>query len=210
MDNHRAALWCWFQHLEVDKKIDFLHIDKHTDTLQSKIEEWATACPDLWCISIDDYLSCIHENYMGTDIPLFRWDNYGSIFLNKYADLVDKCIFATHKEGDSPNFNYVQQPEIWDVAGNLNYWIESSANKWIVNIDLDYFFYQPCGETYAAFQSEQYIEQVFAGIKKQLDNGRIACLTLCLSPECCGSWEAAEALCQKVMKIMSINFALPD
>jgi len=209
MDNHRAALWCWFQHLKKDKRIDFIHIDKHTDTLQSSLADWVKACPDLWAISIDDYLSLIYENNNGSDYPLFRWDNYGSIFLDKYANLINECVFATHGDGDAPNFKNVNQSDVWDLAGNLSYWIEESTNQWIVNVDLDYFFYLSNSDTYELFQSEQYIEQVFSTIKKHLDDKKIACLTLCLSPECCGSWDAAEALCDKAVNIMSIDFKLP-
>ena len=92
MDNHRAALWCWFQHISADEKINLLHIDKHTDTLQSRLKEWVNACPDLWTIKLEEYLSFIHEKDAGQDVPLFRWDNYGSIFLEKYGDLVNKDL----------------------------------------------------------------------------------------------------------------------
>ena len=209
MDNHRAALWCWFQHIFENEKIDFIHIDKHTDTLQSKLDEWIKKCPDLWSIKLEDYLSLIHKNYMNSDIPLFRWDNYGSIFLGKYGHLVNRCIFATHKEGDKPNFKSAQQPDIWDVAGNLNYWIEDSKNKWIVNLDLDYFFYECDTEKYSIFLSDGYIEQMFCTIKKQLEDDKISCFTMCLSPECCGGWEAAEELCHKATNILGIDFKLP-
>ena len=74
---------------------------------------------------------------------------------------------------------------------------------------MDYFFYSSNLEKYTLFQSEQYIEQLFSSIKKHLDDGKIACLTLCLSPECCGGWEAAEALCAKVVEVMGIDFVLP-
>jgi len=209
MDNHRAALWCWFQHVLDSEKIDFIHIDKHTDTLQSRLGEWVDACPDLWTIELDDYLSFIHKKEMNTDIPLFRWDNYGSIFLEKYTHLINKCIYATHNEGDPPNFKFTQQPDIWDVAGNLNYWIEDSKNKWIFNLDLDYFFYENDFEKYSILFSDGYIEQIFNVIKKHLEDGKLSCFTMCLSPECCGGWEPAEELCYKATNILGIDFELP-
>lgn len=32
MDNHRAALWCWLQHITPGERLSLLHIDCHTDT----------------------------------------------------------------------------------------------------------------------------------------------------------------------------------
>jgi hypothetical protein len=209
MDNHRAALWCWFQHLSKDSKIAYFHIDKHTDTLQSKIKEWVNECPDLWSISIDDYLSHIHTRDMGMDIPLFRWDNYASIFLQKHSNLVSHCFFATHNVGDPANHHRVQNPDIWDLAGNLSYWLKDTDQQWIFNLDLDYFFYASNSDEYSVFLSDEYIEQIFITIKKYLDNKKILCLTICLSPECCGSWEAAEGICAKGAEILGIDFELP-
>ena len=209
MDNHRAALWCWFRHLSENEKIDFIHIDRHTDALQSQITEWASACPDLSSIQIDDYLAYIHKSHMGTDIPLFRWDNYGSIFLEKHGKHINRCIYATHNEGDKPNFKFMQNADVWDLAGNLSCWIEASTNKWIVNLDLDYFFYASGFETYSQLQSDEYIAQVFSSIKRHLEDGKVSCLTMCLSPECCGSWESAEELCRKAVEHLGVEFELP-
>jgi len=47
MDNHRAAMWCWFQHISTDRKYNLFHIDKHTDTLNSNIEIWKKHLPDM-------------------------------------------------------------------------------------------------------------------------------------------------------------------
>jgi len=205
MDNHRAALWCWFQHMSANETINFLHIDRHTDTLQSKLEEWTTLCPDLWTIELEEYLDIKHEG----DTPLFRWDNYASIFLDKYKHQINKCIFVTHKEGDAPNFKPVQQSDIWNLPGNLDYWLEEGCDKWIVNLDLDYFFYNSDFGIFSTLLSEEYIEQIFYSIKKQLLDNRILCFTMCLSPECCGSWEASEKICQKASDILGIDFSLP-
>ncbi len=210
MDNHRAALWCWFQHLKKDSKIALFHIDKHTDTLQSRVNEWVDVCPDLWNINIDDYLSFSYKMEMDMEVPLFRWDNYGSIFLDKYKNLVSHCFFATHNKGDAPNFDCVQTPDIWDLAGNLSYWIEDTDKQWIVNLDLDYFFYQSGSEEYSVFLSDEYISQIFRTIKTYLDNSKILCLTICLSPEYCGGWEAAETICSKGVEILGVDFELPQ
>ena len=33
MDNHRLALWCWFQHIEEWHNWTYVHIDRHFDAL---------------------------------------------------------------------------------------------------------------------------------------------------------------------------------
>lgn len=208
MDNHRAALWCWLQHLSEVEKVNFFHIDKHTDTLLSRLNEWVAACPDVRSISIEDYLSLVHERVINMDIPLFRWDNYASIFLEKYKNLVGKCIFSTHGDGDEPNYNKVMAIDIWDTARIVDYWLKDSTNKWIVNIDLDYFFYESDVEEYARFFSDNYVSQLFTTVKKYLEAGNLACLTLCLSPEYCGGWDAAKKLCEEAVGYLGLEFSL--
>jgi hypothetical protein len=209
MDNHRAALWCWFQKISKDQRIDFFHIDKHYDALNGRVNEWIEACPDLWSLNLENYLSKKDPCH---DVPLFRYDNYVSIFLDKYGRLINKCIFSTHKEGDKPDFNPASFPDIWNTSSNLNFWIEGSKNKWIVNIDLDYFFYESGTGNNLRLLSDDYIKEMFIAIKKQLENNKIACLTICLSPEFCGNdnWEASEKLCRDVTNILDIDFELPN
>ena len=52
MDNHRAALWCWLQELDLSKPHSLIHIDRHTDTLQSQMDQWLENLPD-WSAGID-------------------------------------------------------------------------------------------------------------------------------------------------------------
>ena len=211
MDNHRAALWCWFRHLHPNEKINYLHVDRHYDTLQSYINDWVSVCPDLWSIGIKEYLSFKHS-----DTPLFTWDNYGAIFLEKYRDLVSRCIFATNHEGDQPNFQDFDEENIRnlpfllsDIVGKSEY----NKYKWIVNLDLDYFFYRDSKtEKYSILMSDGYFRDVFSNIRRHLEDEKISCFTMCLSPdsEYCGSWKAAEELCSNAVKILGIDFKLEN
>lgn len=211
MDNHRAALWCWFQHLEPTLKYGYFHIDKHSDALRSRLDEWVGLCPDMFNVNIDDYLDKVYRiDTVGGEIPLFRWDNYASIFLAKYGAMISRCMFATHGVGDDPVHGSVQNYNIWDLPGNMNYWLEDEPEQWIVNIDLDYFFYKSDFNSFEYLVSDDYLEQLFSAIKLQLNNGRLASLTICLSPECCGGWEASEKICSKVVELLDIEFELPE
>jgi hypothetical protein len=213
MDNHKAALWCWIQHLEKNNKYNLIHIDAHTDTLNSLIEEWLKVLPDLWKMDIDTFINYSYKSDSdpNNNLPLFRWDNYLSIFLKAYSQLLNCCIFATHKRGDKPISTVpIQQANLWELASNFEDWLSDVDEPWICNIDLDFFFYFIDYSVYELLLSNIYIEQLFTGVKNQLNSEKILVLTLCLSPECCGGWNNAELLMNKVCEILELNFSLPD
>ena len=101
MDNHRAALWCWLQELDLQTEHSILHIDRHNDTLQSQLSEWMTSLP-AWDCTLEEYLEKMCPSQIANEYPLFRWDNYLSIYLEEFGRNIDQCIFATHGEGDEP------------------------------------------------------------------------------------------------------------
>ena len=84
MDNHRAALWCWLQELDLEEPHSLIHIDRHTDTLQSRLDDWMQHLPS-WSDDIDTYLAQTHR--IGAhDCPVIRWDNYLSIYLREFGN----------------------------------------------------------------------------------------------------------------------------
>jgi hypothetical protein len=211
MDNHRAALWCWLQHLPPDQQCELIHIDWHTDTLNTRMDEWLAASPDVRSVSLEQYLAATFPVYEGREQwPVFRWDNYLSIFLVTHREQLMRGYFATHEVGDEPLHNRLQVVQTWELPGNLTYWIDMAKAPVIVNVDLDYFVYSPAGHGYAPFFSDEYFEEVFHAIRDKLEDGKIAVLTLCLSPECVGGWGRAEELCAKACAILGIDFSLPD
>jgi len=209
MDNHRAAMWCWLQEMEQDELLNLLHIDEHYDTLYANIDTWMKHLPPLDGISIEDYLSLQTNTGLG-NTPLIRWDTYLSLFLERYRARLDHCIFATHKNGDAPRVKSARHPEIYELADNVSFWIGDVPGRWIVNVDLDYFFCEMAGE-HKQMVSSEYLETLFAGVREQLSLGRIAVLTLCLTPDedYTGGWAAAERMCQQICSIIGIEFALP-
>ena len=54
MDNHRLALWCWFQEMEKGKRYNLFHIDAHPDMSESALLHFNQ---DLWTIGLDEYRS---------------------------------------------------------------------------------------------------------------------------------------------------------
>ena len=191
MDNHRLALWCWFQKIDQNSRCNLFHIDAHPDMSESALKYFKH---DLWKISLEDYRSALQ-----TDIntPLFRWDNYIEIFLQKYPELVGKTVSATHHLGSGKELSEEIRP--YDLVKFMQGLFSGvkfvNDLPWIVNLDLDYFF-SAAPEKLQLF-SDDYVEALSNSINSGLKNGMIKVLTISLSPECCGSWEKAEMMLRK-------------
>jgi len=207
MDNHRAALWCWLQHIEEHSKYDLFHIDRHYDTLSSPNNKWISQVSNLKEISISDYLA-IEQKTAGETFPLIRWDNYLSIFLELYGEHVEECIFATHNDGDKPVWENGTDDAVWDIPDILESQLSHNKKTWILNIDMDYFFYNGHKENPERMLTNDYARAVFEIVHKKYQDRTIKVLTIALSPEWCGGWEPAENLCQKLCDIMNLKFTL--
>ncbi|MBA7632976.1 hypothetical protein ES703_40532 [subsurface metagenome] len=76
-------------------------------------------------------------------------------------------------------------------------------------MDLDYFFYENYENKCKRLYSDEYIDELFQEMVKWYKAGKIAVITLCISPETCGGWEPAEILASRVCKILELPFSLP-
>lgn len=213
MDNHRSALWCWLQEVDLISSHSIFHIDRHTDCLQSRLDEWLDHLPASWKLSIEEYLS--HSYQADTpsgkiNTPVFRWDNFLSIYLSVFGKQIAECYFATHDDGDKPNHDHVMKSEVEYLPGNFDYWLNERDKPWIVDIDLDYFFYKD-DEGYKVMVSDEYLDTLFKCLRNKIDAGIVTAVTVALTPceEFTGGWEASEKLAQRVLKIMDIEFSLP-
>ena len=207
MDNHRAALWCWFQHIDIKKQYSLFHIDRHRDALQSRMEEWKQLLPNnLHEKSLDEYLSYKIKGF-GCVVPVIRWDNYLSLMLELYPATINNLQMATHDEGDQINYQgHIPLIDIWDIPENYDYW--TKEGDWIVNIDLDYFFCDLNGSQIRMI-SNQYLEVLFNEISKQLKEKTIKVLTISLSPDFSGDWKESLTLCNKISKYLDLSFSIP-
>src|SRR2546422_2737357 len=173
MDNHRAALWCWLQHLHQGRVYNLIHIDEHTDALSSQLDTWLQLLPNVRSMTIDDYLAYSYTIDLRPN-RLFRWDNYLSIFLSAYRRLVKSCVFATHGEGDAPNFPDCFELTPCDLPGYLESSISTEPEPWICNIDLDYLFYSSGEQSRARRFSGGFVARVFRAVKRHLEEDRLA------------------------------------
>lgn len=208
MDNHRAALWCWLQKLDLRKPHSLMHIDRHYDALQSRLDEWMQHLPP-WSSDIGTYLDKTYrcEDF---DCPVLRWDNYLSIYLRAFGKNLRTFRCLTHDDGDAPEFEGILVSPPWDLAQNLSYWLGDREAPWIVNIDLDYFFCE-IDDGYGIMVSDHYIDTIGAELKEAMDRGVIGVLTLCLTPDSfTPGWAATEALATRLLEPLGLSFGLPE
>lgn len=207
MDNHRAAMWCWLDFYKSNiKDVGVFHLDRHNDSLQSNLESWvlqASGPPHVDTMDINSYLDVIDLGNPGC--KLFRWDNYLSIFLDLYKTEITYCYFSSY-EGDPINHSNPLEKKPWDFHENLSVWF--SKGKWIINIDLDYFFYEVNGSCKQMYSNE-YLHGFFSEVANIANRKSEVVVTVCFSPECCGGWENSEKIWGVAESCLNTGLKLP-
>lgn len=210
MDNHLAASWCWMQKLNPAQQYNLFHIDRHYDLLNSQTDWWIQELQrqnfDFTTISISDLLAIKYSSpdFPTEKFPLFRWDNYLTILNRIYPNLIGSASFATHKDGDTTDELEIHEHEIYELPENLAYWLnDNNRLKWIVNIDIDYFFTDR-DEKHFQFLTDEYVLSIADEIKKAWNN--IEVLTIALSPELCGGWDNSLRIARIITNHLQINF----
>lgn len=196
MDNHLAAIWCWLQKISQTESYNFFHIDRHYDLLESQMEWWYETLVeqgvDLSAISVEELRALRYSPKNGPTkdkFPIFRCDNYLSLFYRLYPELINLSYFATHEDGDKFDDIELTEKTIYELPDNIAYWInQHDTKKWIVNIDIDYFFTDFDEHPYQ-FLTDEYVSKLGQEINKCIDN--IEVITIALSPEWCGGWDNA-------------------
>lgn len=212
MDNHLAAIWCWLQKIDINKKYNLFHIDKHYDLLYSQLDCWVEELSkqniDLQNIDIHELTKLRYMPKIRTDDKddqLFRWDNYLTIFDNIYPNILHSMFFATHNKcNNNPWSLRSYEVDIWELPENISYWIiKENDSKWIINLDIDYFFCE-YEDDYFQFVTDNYILRIADEIKKNKD--RIEVITIALSPECCGGWQNSERIARLIGSQLGYDF----
>lgn len=204
MDNHRAALWCWLQELDLSKPHSTIHIDRHYDALASRLEEWLKHLPD-WGGSIEKYLEKSYPTEAG-EREVICWGNYLSIYLAEFRSALCRLILLTHDDGDKPDFAKSMECDMWDLPDSLSFWLEDGSEPWIVNIDLDYF----CAGKTCVMVSDEYLRQVARQLRQSMEAERVGVVTLCLTPDSyTPGWEETERMATLLLAELGISFELP-
>ncbi|MBL7969113.1 MAG: UPF0489 family protein [Prolixibacteraceae bacterium] len=209
MDNHGAALWAWLQHIDKNRNYNFIHIDKHYDTLASNLSHWLSSLPkNLNELTISDYFSLKYKRG-GEEFPIIRWDNYIPIFNGLCRDNILNYTFYTHGCGSTGiaalDQNITQDWPSISLFENLKFLLSDSEEKAILNLDIDYFFGCHHNKYFQLFSNES-IEILFDQIQQSYFNtDKIEVLTVALSPECCGGWPNSVRIYNMLAKRLGID-----
>jgi len=194
MDNHLAAAWCWSQKIDISKKYGLFHIDRHYDLLNNLSDKFLYDNRSVLVgKTFSDNLSLKDKS----GAQALRFDNYIDTFNRLYPDVLQQIYYATHKDGtDSTGTSLASistyNPDLWDLHTNIKYWItecNKDIERWIVNIDIDFFFQNHDDDGYFQFMTQKYIKYICKEIKDSLSD--IDVVTIAISPEFCGGWGKA-------------------
>lgn len=212
MDNHRCALWCWLQSIDLSQKYNVLQIDRHLDALYWPPDVWASLSTKkpIHELTIEQYLTA--EVVLPTDQFLaFRDDNSLSAFVHFYSHQLNELCIASHgRHYALPRWDqthYIRCDEFFEgeyLKCLFEPYTTRARYKWIVNIDLDYFFYPDSDTNSRRLFSFEYVADLFGRLRKQLDKGRIQVVTIALSPGNTGTWNKAREMCLEICGYLGI------
>ena len=196
MDNHKSAAWCWLQQCKDEDKYNFIHIDCHYDMGDYYLDE------DLEPVKKNPRMT--YEEMMNLQrsdgvCKTLRWDNYIRYVYELRPEWFKTNLFVTQKEGDicdgrkRKKMTLSEKEEMYLLDWLNQYLIEdpkylydivegSEKLKWIVNLDLDFFFYHFGDNIHVQLFSDDYIREVAKMLQKGMD--RIQTLTIAISPDC--------------------------
>jgi len=212
MDNHLAAGWCWLQQIDVTNQYNLVHIDRHYDLRSGQEAFWVEKLNsigfDYKKASISDLTGVMYvrpDNPSSPEFPLFTWDNYLTVLDALYPGLWKQRTFATHKDGDLPDDYEYSEAGFEELYLYLQSWLNDKSYKTVVNLDIDYFFFD-YGKRYFQAFSDDFIKVVAGQIKLGWDN--IEVFTIALSPECCGGWDNAVRVARLITDELGIEWEL--
>ncbi|GAB4013460.1 MAG: hypothetical protein Fur0010_10350 [Bdellovibrio sp.] len=197
MDNHRAALWCWFQHIDRHQKYDYIHIDAHYDDLSGAVKDFSECQIHLSDITLDHYLKLTSS---AGKQSLIRWDNYHPIFFECYAQNINRAFFCTQKLGKHASENKVENWEYHQLNQKLDEF-SFDPKKLILNFDLDFLF--TVGHDKKLLFEDEWINTLSQKMKFFIKQGSI--VTIALSPECSGGWDRALATFKKYFSFIDLD-----
>lgn len=214
MDNHLCATWCWMQECETNEKYNFVHIDRHADLRGCGYVDLLDELKKTPHIAFEDYLKIEFEN--AGRFKLFTWDNYirachymfpnwfntnffftqddndcdtndwgyDKIYTRTECPLYVRTIFSQYIHEPSQYLEGFREQEMWN-------------KKWIVNIDLDFFW----DENKVLIFSEEFIGDFAKRLNEALNN--IQVVTIALSPDCIGG-ECWDKKWDNVLHVMDL------
>lgn len=198
MDNHRLALWCWWQHLHESPFWGFTHVDRHYDALWQGTNPWPTHAKAEHRTDLESFRAATFRSSTDAmDFELYRWDTITSALWSLHAEQLRDIHFATAGEGDFPLIPRANHVGPWKVPRLLQYLAEPVDHlsfPEILDLDIDYFSQADHGGPFGRVFSDEYIGEIGRAVATGLECGRFGVITIALSPETTGSWRLAEEL----------------
>lgn len=205
MDNHLAAAWCWMQECNADTRYNFLHIDRHNDLGTNTPFDVYRYIRGNQHLPIDEYTNLSWANDGNhIQVKAFRWDNYITQCSYLFPEWFQDVVFSTrtplldrserekllgteiHSLSATELLHFIDDKmHVNEDAEQLNELVGKPSLKWIVNLDLDYFF-ESLGDGCFQLLTDDYIIALAKRLREV--RSRIQVLTIALSPECCGNW----------------------
>lgn len=208
MDNHLAAAWCWIQKINPNIRYGLLHIDRHYDLLNCKSEK-AIELNRSKLIG-DDFSDYLNSKDCNEEFPIVKYDNYIELFGYLFPNVIRKAFFVTHKDGNDNNettYINVKEEDVFKYSLSEIPYLSinnKDVEKWIVNIDIDFFFQNNLENEYFQIFTKKYVKQLCINIKELLP--QIEVVTIALSPEFCGGWGNAFNVLKTINEVFNIEF----
>jgi hypothetical protein len=207
MDNHRSAAWCWIQELDRKLTYNLFHIDRHYDLLENLNPKSVKSLRSQ--LISKNYTEYSSAQISGSSLPLVRFDNYILLYQHLFPKSIKERYFATHDDGTYPENIITYRPEIIDLPGqNISYWMIQDNDKWILNIDLDYFFSDDKSGHPFQFLTDEYIIKMCQDINECLH--KIDVITIALSPDFCGGWLKSKRILEIMDRVLDFDFPFDE
>lgn len=211
MDNHLAAAYCWLNELNKKENLNFFHIDQHPDLWRNAPIESYERIKNHTSILLDEFISMSYQRNNEL-IQCFNYGNYILQIQRLFPNWFKKCCFACPDIIDDKDLIIKYQYDNIQLLGRINDAVEGFSefkedknNRWIINIDLDYFFYHNTLQ----MLSYEYIHFFCNELREALEKSdKIAIVTIALSPECCGGWDNVIPVANYVAKELGLDFKL--
>ena len=174
MDNHRDAAWCWLQQCKDGESYNFMHIDRHYDMGDFYSEDDLKFFKSNRNMNYSTYANLMQKEERA---KVMRWDNYIRLAYDLRPNWFRTNIFLTHRQGDVCETRRKNNMKIYELDTlfmysymyqyllNLSEFLDgvvkgSGDLKWIVNLDLDVFFYHFDERIHTQLFSDDYIVEI--------------------------------------------------